>query len=150
MFDIVVNNDTVQVVAEDTSKPLRFSLYDYRKQVAAGSLTMAKNGDIVATVPSSDGPDNKAAAYTGEFSSPSTPASTEPAAGCINRAGFNTCEEKVVERKVIPRSDKKTSSVSKASAKICESFLSTEGKMKLKDVKAGTCFNRAGFVIDCQ
>ncbi|HIF17560.1 MAG TPA: hypothetical protein EYG50_03235 [Cycloclasticus sp.] len=153
LFDIVVTNGGVQVIAEDTSKPLRFNLYDYRKQVAAGTLTMAKNGDIVATIPSSEGPDYKAAAMQGGMptgSPSSSSASNEPAPGCINRAGFNTCEEKKVERKTMARSAKSTSSVSKSTAEKSEGFLSTEGKMKLKDMKAGTCFNRAGFVIACQ
>ena len=35
LFDIVVNNGTVQVLPEDASKPLRFNLYDYRKHVPA-------------------------------------------------------------------------------------------------------------------
>jgi len=86
LFDIVVNNGTVQVVSEDTSKPLRFNLYEYRKQVAAGTLTMAMNGDIVATIPSSDGPDYKASA------SSEPQEATEQPADCINSVGFNVCE----------------------------------------------------------
>ncbi len=139
LFDIVVNNGTVQVLPEDASKPLRFNLYDYRKQVAAGTLKMAKNGDIIATVPSSEGPDYRASASS---SNSSSPASSEPDAGCVNRAGFNVCEEKVV---------KKMTPVKAAVVKVKETVapLTTDDKISLKTVKAGTCFNRAGFVVDC-
>ncbi len=143
LFDIVVNNGTVQVIAEDTSKPLRFNLYDYRKQVAAGTLKMAKNGDIIATIPSADGPDYQAgpsSATTG--SSFSSTGSSEPAEGCLNRAGFNVCEEvKAVETVVAAPVAKKAEQVMP---------LSSAAKAEMKDMDAGTCFNRAGFVIACQ
>ena len=128
----------MQVLPEDASKPLRFNLYGYRKQVAAGTLKMAKNGDIIATVPSSEGPDYRASAS----SNGSSPASSEPDAGCVNRAGFNVCEEKVV---------KKMTPVKAAVATVKETVapLTTDDKISLKTVKAGTCFNRAGFVVDC-
>lgn len=148
LFGIVVVNGTVQVVAEDTSKPLRFNLYDYRKQVSAGKLTMAKNGDIVATIPSSDGPDYMAAAYTGSMAKTSSAATTsntaEPAEGCINRAGFNVCEEvKVAAPAPAPVVEKVQEVVEVAP-------ISSEAKAAMKDMAAGTCFNRAGFVIDCK
>jgi len=138
LFDIVVVNGGVQVVSDDTSKPLRFNLYDYRKQVAAGTLTMAMNGDIIATIPSADGPDYQASSRSG-----SPPMSNDPAPGCINRAGFNTCEEKVVKR----AAPVKTRMLKKAEA---VKTLTTEDRLSLKNVEAGTCFNRAGFTIACQ
>jgi len=107
LFGIVVVNGGVQVISEDTSKPLRFNLYDYRKQVAAGTLKMAKNGDIIATIPSSTGSDYQATpsitkdttAVKGplvEAALEHMPMSTEakvalknkPAGTCFNRAGF--------------------------------------------------------------
>ncbi|MEW5058073.1 MAG: hypothetical protein AB1Y25_10640 [Cycloclasticus sp.] len=95
LFDIVVNNGTIQVVADDTSKPLRFNLYDYRTQVAGGKLRMNQAGDIIATLPSSAGPDYKPVL-------PAKAASAKPKLGqslaslqvnsCINSIGFNICE----------------------------------------------------------
>ena len=95
LFDIVVNNGTIQVVADDTSKPLRFNLYDYRAQVAGGKLRMNQAGDIIATLPSSAGPDYKPVL-------PAKAASAKPKLGqslaslqvnsCINSIGFNICE----------------------------------------------------------
>ncbi|MBL4744433.1 MAG: hypothetical protein JKX87_07390 [Cycloclasticus sp.] len=142
LFGIVVVNGTVQIVAEDTSKPLRFNLYGYRKQVAAGTLKMAMNGDIIATIPSSEGPDYRASASTGMTGSRSntTPAVKE---GCINRAGFNVCEE----AKLMVKAVKKVTMTKKAE-KVAP--LSTEARIALKDMKAGTCFNRADFEIACQ
>lgn len=140
LFGIVVTNGTVQIVAEDTSKPLRFNLYDYRKQVAAGTLTMTKNGDIVATIPSSDGPDYMAAAYTGSMSKTDSPTIVStPAEGCINRAGFNICEEVKVAAPV---------DIVEEPQEVAP--LTTEAKASMKDMVAGTCFNRAGFVVDCK
>ena len=146
LFDIVVVNGGVQVVSEDSSKPLRFNLYDYRKQVAAGTLTMAMNGDIVARVPSADGPDYKATISNKGSSNISNPVS-EPADGCINRAGFNICEDKVTSiTKPVP--------VPAAVAMVKNTDqvrpLTTEARMRLKEAKAGTCFNRAGFEVACK
>jgi hypothetical protein len=137
LFDIVVVNGTVQVISEDASKPLRFNLYEYRKQVAAGTLKMSKNGDIIATIPSADGPDYKAAA------SGSMPvSSTEPAPGCVNRAGFNVCEEKVANKARVN---------APAMGKALEvAPMTTDARAQMKEMDAGTCFNRAGFVIACK
>jgi len=96
LFGIVVNNGTIQVVSDDTSKPLRFNLYNYRKQVAGGKLRMNKAGDIIATLPSSEGPDYKPArSVTSVSAKPKV--SVEPLASlnvnsCINSIGFNVCE----------------------------------------------------------
>lgn len=141
LFGIVVVNGTVQIVAEDTSKPLRFNLYDYRKQVAAGTLKMAKNGDIIATIPSSEGPDYKAgpASASTATASKASAVAAEPAEGCINRAGFNVCEE--VKAVVAP-----APVVMEA---VKEMPLSTEARAMMKTKPAGTCFNRAGFEIAC-
>lgn len=51
LYGVVVTNARVAVVAEDKSKPLRFNLYDYRKQVAGGVVTMGMDGTVVATIP---------------------------------------------------------------------------------------------------
>lgn len=143
LLGIVVNNGTVQVVPEDTSKPLRFNLYDYRAQVAQGTLKMAQNGDIIATVPSSDGPDYQArpASESTGSSFSSSGSTAEPAEGCINRAGFNVCEEEAASEAVAPVVAADVSA---------PTSLSTEEKMRLKDAKAGTCLNRAGFEVACQ
>ena len=151
LFGIVVNNGTVQVVSEDTSKPLRFNLYGYRKQVASGTLKMAKNGDIIATIPSSDGPDYKAAASSGRASSTGTSEATAGStssagsvdSSCINRAGFNVCEEEVKEV------------VKAKAAPVVEKIeevrpLTSEARQELKKAAVGTCFNRAGFAVDCK
>jgi len=137
LFGIVVVNAGVQVVAEDTSKPLRFNLYDYRKQVAAGTLKMAKNGNIIATVPSSDGPDYQAATSTASMSALKSPAPVDDK--CINKAGFNVCEEET-NSAVTPTIDMAVEVMP----------MSTEDKMALKTKAAGTCFNRAGFEVACQ
>jgi len=137
LFGIVVVNAGVQVVAEDTSKPLRFNLYDYRKQVAAGTLKMAKNGNIIATVPSSDGPDYQAATSTASMSALKSPAPVDDK--CINKAGFNVCEEEA-NSAVTPTIDMAVEVMP----------MSTEDKMALKTKAAGTCFNRAGFEVACQ
>ncbi|ORU89569.1 MAG: hypothetical protein A6F71_01005 [Cycloclasticus sp. symbiont of Poecilosclerida sp. M] len=147
LFGVVVNNGTVQVIADDTSKPLRFNLYDYRKQVAAGTIKMAKNGDIIATVPSAEGPDFKASKFVPSSSdggaTKSAPAkAAAPAAGCITRAGFNVCEE--------PKPVKAKAPVAKKKAKPQVNSLSTEERASMKKDKAGTCYNRAGFETACQ
>jgi len=51
LYGVVVTNARVAVVAEDKSKPLRFNLYDYRKQVADGVVTMSMDGTVIATIP---------------------------------------------------------------------------------------------------
>ena len=51
LFGVVITNARVAVVAEDKSRPLRFNLYDYRKQVARGVVTMAMDGTVLATIP---------------------------------------------------------------------------------------------------
>ena len=95
LFDIVVNNGTIQVVSDDTSKPLRFNLYDYRTQVAGGKLRMNKAGDIIATLPSSEGADYKPALPAKAASA--TPKLDQSLASlqvnaCINSVGFNICD----------------------------------------------------------
>jgi len=51
LFGVVVTNARVAVVAEDKSRPLRFNLYDYRKQTARGVITMLMDGTVIATIP---------------------------------------------------------------------------------------------------
>jgi hypothetical protein len=51
LFGIVITNAQVAVVSESDTTPLRFNLYDYRKQVAAGILHMKEDGTIIATLP---------------------------------------------------------------------------------------------------
>ena len=50
IFDIVINNANV-LVRSETDEGLAFNLYDYRRQVASGHLTMDRSGTIVAYVP---------------------------------------------------------------------------------------------------
>jgi len=158
LFGIVVTNGTVQVVAEDTSKPLRFNLYDYRKQVAAGTLTMAKNGDIVATIPSSTGPDFKAAASVASSSDTVKKSSSAPVAVAKPKAVAKSAPESTFSSTPVPRKD---SCINTAGFNICEvkeevavveeaAPLSTEARLEMKKAAAGTCFNRAGFVVDCK
>ena len=52
LYGVVVTNAGVQVISNDESTPLRFNLYDYRRQVAKGILKMTPTGDIIATIPS--------------------------------------------------------------------------------------------------
>jgi len=95
LFDIVVNNGTVQVISDDASKPLRFNLYDYRKQVAGGKLRMNKAGDIIATLPPSKGPDYKPDLPTKKASAKSKAGESLASLNanpCINSIGFNICE----------------------------------------------------------
>ena len=143
LFGIVVVNGGVQVVSEDTSKPLRFNLYGYRKQVAAGTLKMAKNGDIIATIPSSIGPDYRASSVITENTEAVKATSSSPSVAdkCINKAGFNICEEtSSAVPKVAPLGEASLESMP----------MSTLQKAALKNKPAGTCFNRAGFEVACQ
>jgi len=95
LFDIVVNNGTIQVISDDTSKPLRFNLYDYRKQVAGGKLRMNKAGDIIATLPPSKGPNYKPDLSAKKVSAKSKAGESLASLNvnpCINSIGFNICE----------------------------------------------------------
>jgi len=94
LFDIVVNNGNIQVI-DDTSKPLRFNLYDYRKQVAGGKLRMNKAGDIIATLPPSKGPNYKPDLPAKKVSAKSKAGESLASLNanpCINSIGFNICE----------------------------------------------------------
>ncbi len=85
LFGIVVTNAQVAVVSESDTTPLRFNLYDYRKQVAAGVLRMKGDGTIIATLPA----DNRKSpmVHTGSLNSSQTTSSSDE---CKNSAGFNT------------------------------------------------------------
>lgn len=52
LYNVVVTNAGVQVIGHDKTKPLRFNLYDYRRQVSKGIVRMTQKGNIIATIPS--------------------------------------------------------------------------------------------------
>lgn len=52
LFDAIATNANVLIVDEKKDEVLHFNLYDYRKQVAGSTLTMDKNGAIIARLPS--------------------------------------------------------------------------------------------------
>ncbi len=89
LYGIVVTNAQVAIVSESDTTPLRFNLYDYRKQVAGGVLHMKGDGTIIATLPADT---RKAPAISGG-SLNSTSSSSEAASSsddCKNSIGFKT------------------------------------------------------------
>lgn len=52
LFGVVVTDGGVRVTGEDTTSPLQFNLYEYRKQVSEGIIKMTETGGIIAVIPS--------------------------------------------------------------------------------------------------
>jgi len=51
LYGIVATNAQVAIVSESDTEPLRFNLYNYRKQVASGSIKMPVDGTLIVTIP---------------------------------------------------------------------------------------------------
>ena len=52
LFDAVVTNSRILVTNKEKGEVLHFDLYDYRRQVAAGTLYMTDDGAMIARLPS--------------------------------------------------------------------------------------------------
>lgn len=52
LFNVIATNANILIVDEKKDEVLHFNLYDYRRQVLAGTLFMGEDGSIVAQVPS--------------------------------------------------------------------------------------------------
>lgn len=90
LFGIVVTNAQVAVVSESDTTPLRFNLYNYRKQVADGVLHMKNDGTIIATLPADT---RKTTSYNNGASLNNQPPASDQDE-CKNSVGFNTnCAE---------------------------------------------------------
>lgn len=89
LYGIVVTNAQVAVVSESDETPLRFNLYDYRKQVSQGVLTMNMDGTIIATLPADSKKSLQVATSRSLNSKP-----LNSGESCKNSIGFNTdCQE---------------------------------------------------------
>ncbi len=76
---------------------------------------------------------------------------TEQPADCINKAGFNVCEEEVVEEAVVAAPVAAKSAPKASEPEVVEQApLTTQQRMDMKDAKAGTCYNRSGFETPCK
>jgi hypothetical protein len=51
LFDAVVTNSRIMVVNKEKNETLHFDLYDYRRQVVAGTLHMTEDGTMIARLP---------------------------------------------------------------------------------------------------
>jgi hypothetical protein len=87
LYGIVVTNAQVAIVSESDTTPLRFNLYDYRKQVATGVLHMKEDGTIIATLPADTRKSPIISSGSLNHSKTITANNTD---NCKNSIGFNT------------------------------------------------------------